>query len=323
VFKLMVGCVFLCLCQGCTYLELLPHAYSGNATPARNFSFADGGHAIYFSLDKNLEGDRFSTDIPGNTISTYLFVVAGSDCTSMQYFLPDYFHGLEGESGPLRIFILQKRFITAHTWGRFLGCGHEFSGMDHPTRWIEDQDEFIHAQLTHAKKNNIAPKRIVVMGISEGGDIVPILAQRIEAVTHAVILANGGMNPLDAYRLQAKKQGFEAALHTLDVALSSNSETETKHSEINGRTRRYWTELKKMTHTDNLLGLSIPLLMAMGDADQAVPVESALYLRDRFLACQKSNLTLWIYPDADHGLQQHGQSRLTDFMHALDLWLQE
>jgi dienelactone hydrolase len=311
----------VCLIQGCSYLSLLQNTYSGRA-PAQRFHFRDGGEAIYFSFDKRLE--RESPSEAARPIDTYLFVVGGSDCTSMQYLLPQYFRGLEGESGPIRIFFLQKRFIEARTWGRAWGCGADFIRADHPSRWIADQTEFIAAQLAPVRAGPHPPKRIAVLGISEGGDIVPLLARHIPGVTHAAIVANGGMNPLDAYRLQAEKQGFTAALDALaSLDQAPPADPDAAEHFIAGRTWRYWSELRALTHTDNLLALTIPILIGMGDADQLVPVESAWYIRDRFVQHGKINLSLLVYPGADHGLHSTERAYLADFWLALDKYLQK
>ncbi len=216
----------------------------------------------------------------------------------------------------MRIYTLQKRFTEARTWGRFWGCSKDFVKADHPSRWIADQTEFIKAQLQLARQDSALPKRIAIVGVSEGGDIVPVLAQRISGVTHAAIVANGGMNPLDAYRLQAHKRGFAVQLDALDHAPADPDDP--AHA-IAGRSWRYWFELKQLRHTENLLALPIPLTIAMGDADQAVPIESAWTIRDQFSQHGKSNLSLMVYPGADHSLQSKEHSFLSDFWHVFDL----
>ncbi len=309
--------LLIVLCQGCGFLEMRPAVDSASLVSARHFQFRDGGHAIFFALDKSLALE------PAAEPETFIFVISGSDCTSMQYFLPQYFRGMEGESGPLRIFILQKRFIEARTWGRTFGCSRDFIKADHPSRWIADQTEFIHAQLDLAHQRGASPQRVVVAGISEGGDIAPVLAHAIAGVTHAVIIANGGMNPLDAYRLQAKIHGFSAALAALGVLDTPPADPDARAHYIVGRTWRYWAELRDLRHTESLLALSIPIWMAMGDADQAVPIASALYLRDQFALHGKTNLTLMVYPDADHSLRIKEYIFLTDFWRVLDLMLKK
>lgn len=307
------------LCQGCSYLGMLRHTYSEQALPARDFHFADGGKAIYFVLDKRIESDRVpdTTQFP----ETFLFVVAGSDCMSMQYVLPQYFQGLRGASGRIRIFILQKRFIEARTYGRVLGCGEAFINADHPGRWIADQAEFIHAQLEMADANGQPPRRIVALGISEGSEIVPILARHIPRITHAAIIGNGGMDPGQTYRLQAQRHGFAYAPAAIDEACSRDPDS-TAHL-VAGRTCRYWSELRAIKHNENLLALRIPVFMAMGETDALVPIESAWFARDQFALHGKSNLRLLTFPEADHGFQKGNISFLPFLWDKLDQWLSE
>lgn len=311
--------LFLFVCQSCTYLSALQYTYTADAVSEHTFHFQDGGQAIFFTFDKRLDSWPPPDTFPAP--QTYLFVISGSGCTSMKYLLPQYFRGLDGESGPMRVFILQKRFIQARTWGRTLGCDDDFVQADRPQRWIADQAEFIHAQLALVQNRAVRPKRIVVLGISEGGDIVPILAHRIVGITHAAILSNGGMNPLDAYRLQAHRHGFDIASTVLGNPGQTLANGSTTAPLIAGRTSRYWLELSQLRHTAGLLALDIPLLMAMGEADQAVPIASAYYLAEQFKQHQKSNLTLLSYPNADHALRSNTHFYLPDFWHALDLWI--
>ncbi len=150
---------------------------------------------------------------------------------------------------------------------------------------------------------------------------MPALARRLPEVTHAVLLGNGGMAPLAAYRLQAEKHGFAdqlAALASLEAAPVSGDDHVQR---LFGRSWRYWKELQALPHQQSLLQLHIPLLVGMGEADAALPIESAWYLRDLFAAHGKQNLTLITYPRADHGLRNESHSMLPDFFRALDDWL--
>lgn len=311
----------LLTCQGCAYWNGWRHTYSDRAVPAQTFHFRDGGHAIYFSFDKSVQQWPATAE---PAIATYLFVIAGSDCTSMKYFLPQYFDGLDGRSGAVRIFVLHKRFIGERSWGRIAGCGEAFVRADHPQRWLADQREFIEAQLARAGRAGTPPVRVALLGISEGGDIVPTLAARIAAATHVAILGNGGMAPLAAYRLQAQRQGFAAHLAALDALDGAPpADPDDPAQGIAGRSWRYWKELRELPHQENLLRLQLPLLVAMGEADDAVPVESARYLRSLYAAAGKQNLTLLLYPQADHGLHDGRRSRLVDFFRAFDEWLEK
>jgi hypothetical protein len=62
-----------------------------------------------------------------------IFVVAGAGCGSMGRYLPQYFTGLEGESGATRISVLQKRHISDQASGD--ECSEAFIRADHLSQW--------------------------------------------------------------------------------------------------------------------------------------------------------------------------------------------
>ncbi|WP_334188146.1 alpha/beta hydrolase family protein [Noviherbaspirillum sp.] len=247
--------------------------------------------------------------------ATFVFVISGSDCISMKGLLPNYFDGLEGTSGGMRIFILHKRFIGTSD------CGSQFIEMDYPSRWIEDQAEFILAQLSIAAMNYQRPSKLLLVGISEGAEVVPVLAGRIRDVTHAALLGNGGMDPYDALRLQATKYGFTDAARDIDIIC--NDSPASFDRVVADRSCRYWSEMRSLRHTDNLLRLDIPLFVAMGEADRMVPIESAWYIRDRFAAAGKTTLRVLTVPDADHGFRARDVSVLPQVWRRLEEWMQE
>jgi pimeloyl-ACP methyl ester carboxylesterase len=219
----------------------------------------------------------------------------------------------------LRIFVLHKRFVEERTWGRFVGCSETFIESDHPRRWISDYTEFIEARLAQGQ-----PKRVVLVGISEGGEVVPLLAHRISGVTHLVLLASGGMDPFEAYRLQAAKNGRDESIADMMSAEGMHAvDSGDRGNRTGGRARRYWTELSELEPTRNLLALEIPVLVGMGEEDRSLPIEGALLLRDRFAAQGKGNLTVLTFKGADHSLFDSAtrESHLPDFWHRLDLWL--
>jgi pimeloyl-ACP methyl ester carboxylesterase len=306
--------LFIALCGGCTQLDLLRRSYSEDSLPAQRFQYRDNGEAIFFVLNKSLR-------LPPSDPDTYIFVISGSDCTSMKYLLPQYFRGLEGESGPMRIFVVHKRFIEERTSDRFGGCSEAFIRSDHPRRWIADYIEFIESRLAQRR-----PRRVVLVGISEGGEVVPLLARRIAGVTHVALLANGGMDPVEAYRMQARKYGLDEPVEVLaSLADQGAPDSDDFGNRAGGRTWRYWSELRELEPTQNLLALEIPILVGMGEDDRSLPIEGAWQLRDRFAEQGKTNLTLVTYEGADHSLfdRENRVSRLPDFWHRLDLWISQ
>lgn len=309
-----LGCVFLLL-AGCSYPANLLDIYNNKSPSPSAFTFKDGGKAQYFYLKKSLSSSLRSSNDP----VTHVFVVGGADCTSFAHFLPQYFRGLEGESGDMHIYMLQKRFIGPRTWGRNFGCSRKFLRADHPEQWIADQVEFIGYQLSLLDER--PNRRIVLLGISEGGEVAPILAQRLPQTTHLVILANGGLAPLDAFALQRAKKGLAAPEALRDLLAKPDQDANENAELILGRTATYWLQINKIKQIENLLLLNIPILMTMGVDDQVVPIESAWYAKKTFENQSNKNLTVITYPGANHALVSESVNFLPDFFHKMDLWL--
>lgn len=295
----------LLLCQACSHVAVRSHDVP---LTSHEFHFKDGGKASYFVLDKRPEESVSSYP------STYLFVIPGADCGSMRGVLPGYFDGLSGKAGTTRIFILHKRFIGANAAG---DCSADFTQADHPSRWLADQGEFIRAELSAARTNGQPPDRIVIAGISEGAEIAPILAQGIPGVTHVALLANGGMDPFDAYRLQMQRHRLDHALTDIDRMCRTPSDVVVAAE----RSCRYWRELQDIRHTDNLLALDMPVFIAMGESDTMVPIESAWFIRDKFVLQGKTNLHVLTFPDTGHDFRRGRECVLPYLWDAFSGWL--
>lgn len=301
------ACFALCLlCSACASTP--PRA----VVPAQEFRFGDGGTAIFYTLDK---APWSAVPQPEARPRQLLFVLPGSGCRSMGRWLPDYFTGLEGEAGAIRVFILHKRHIAPDADGR--QCSEAFIRADHPSRWLADQLEFITQQLAQAGPL----QRVLLLGISEGAELAPQLAQRIPAVTHVALLSHSGQAPLELYRELAHsypdmQQGWLALQQALATAPADPDA-----ARLHGRSWRYWAEAAASRQSQDLLASNLPLLLALGQADPLIPPQAAAQLQQRFAAAGKQNLTLLEYPQADHGLSSPQRNFLPDFMHSLERWL--
>ncbi|MDE2429522.1 MAG: alpha/beta hydrolase [Burkholderiales bacterium] len=310
-FALVVLCL---LSQACTTI-----ATPGNpAVPAHTFVFSDGGEAIFYTLDKApwSAAPQPAPPAPRNV----LFVVAGSGCQSMGRFLPGYFTGLEGESGATRIFILHKRFISPASEADH--CSDAFVRADHLSQWQSDQHEFIVQQLAQLTQQGVHPLRIALLGISEGAELVPLLAREIPAVTHIALLSHSGMAAFDVYAaLAARYPHMQKGWLQLQQALA-NRPADQDAMRIHGRSWRYWAELRDLHPQANLLATCLPVLIAVGDADSLIPPNAPDRLQADLFAAGKHDVSVLHFPDADHGLRADGRHYLPDFMHQMDLWLE-
>ena len=288
-------------------------AIPGNhpAAVARDFHFADGGSAIHYRLDKGPPAEPASRGF-------LVIVIGGSDCGSMGAWLPGYFDGLEGRSGPIRIAVLHKRFVrdgsTADT-----PCPPSFTRHDHAKRWLDDHE----AVIRHLRAGDPG-RRVVLVGISEGAEVVPALARRIGDVAGIAIVASGAMAPLEAYRIQAGR--FALPFDAIAAAASGRqppADPDAPREELGGRSWRYWSEIVDLDPTGNLLALGVPVIAAMGTEDRHVPPESLDRLRERFARAGNDKLETHAFPRAGHDFVERpgGRSRLPDFWRAFDDWL--
>lgn len=280
------------------------------------FTFADGGNALFYQWDKQpWQSDTAAMASPVNL----LFVVAGAGCGSMGRYLPQYFTGWEGESGLTRIRVLLKRHIRAQDSGDV--CSEAFIRADHLSQWRADQLAFIQAQLRQFKQQGMQPRRVILLGISEGAELVPLLARDLPQITHLALLANAGNSAIPTYRaLAAIYPHMQQGWDVLSRALAS-SPADPEQARIHGRSWRYWSEIAGIDQTRNLIAARLPVFAGIGEADALIPPGAANALRKAFSDAGRSDLQLRIYPAADHGLRSPDKNYLPDFMWQLDQWL--
>ena len=301
------------------------------ATPAVNanmklqpatFTFADGGNALFYQWDKQPWQTEAAASAPTSSAAApvnLIFVVAGAGCGSMGRYLPQYFTGWEGESGLTRIRVLLKRHIRAQDSGD--ECSEAFIRADHLSQWRADQLAFIKTQLRQFNERGIRPRRVILLGISEGAELVPLLARDLPQITHLALLANAGNSAIPTYRaLAAIYPHMQQGWDVLSRALAS-SPADPEQARIHGRSWRYWSEIAGIDQTRNLLAARLPVFAGVGEADTLIPPGAANALRKAFSDAGRSDLQLRIYPAADHGLRSPDKNYLPDFMWQLDQWL--
>jgi dienelactone hydrolase len=301
-------------------------ATASSALQPSTFTFADGGVALFYQWDKQPWQAETAVSAPTSSVAApvnLIFVVAGAGCGSMGRYLPQYFTGLEGESGATRISVLQKRHISDQASGD--ECSEAFIRADHLSQWQADQRAFIQAQLRQFKQQGMQPRRVILLGISEGAELVPLLvpmlARDLPQITHLALLANAGNSAIPTYRALAgiyphMQQGW----NVLSRALAS-SPADPEQSRIHGRSWRYWSEIAGVDQTRNLIAARLPVFVGIGEADTLIPPGAANALRKAFSDAGRSNLQLRVYPGADHGLRGEHKNYLPDFMWQLDQWL--
>lgn len=156
----------------------------------------------------------------------------------------------------------------------------------------------------------IANEEVIVMGYSEGGQVVPKLAATNLKVTKVVSIVGGGLNQF--YDLITDERGKaskglispEEAQLTIDslFAVFQNIYENPNSTEKMwwGHTYKRWASFCQDVPMENLIRLDIPILLIASGRDQNAPIAGIDYVQLEFLRQQKSNLTYKVYPNCDH-----------------------
>jgi len=281
IFKLLVvaASMFCTLVYGQSDSKALAEA----PLKSRAFYFKDGGTSSYlsFAIGGNAQPD------------TLIFFYGGSGCRSWHSVMPGYVKGIGVDA---RILVLNKRFVPdAPSSSRT--CSTKFNRANNPEQWASDYSEFITAQLAATMPR---PRNVVLVGVSEGALVAVKVARLLPEITHVAIIGSGAWSMRTSLR----------ELH-LRGAIPFNVDDEWKKLALDhrslqkqwfGNPYRWWADVMDIEPAADYLALSVPVIVGFGDKDESVPVESALALKAAFEAAGKNNLSLVVYPGADHRL---------------------
>lgn len=270
------------LASGCSTKPAMFISASINPLKPYLMEVSDGYHATYYILKKGVE----------NNSESILFFIGGSEHASKNYYLRSYFKNITEST---TVYALQKRYI-----------GHRETGLSEPSelfhqynyysQLVKDQKEFIQYILS---KSNHSNKKIIILGVSEGGNIAAQLASEIPQITHLVTVGSGGMVGIDEFRVWGKKQNIDFDI----VYKQVKQEPDSVKKKILGQTYKYWSSVLPINPMNSLKKLDIPILSIIGERDEMTPIESVSFLGSEFERLGKENLTVKIVPDSNHVLK--------------------
>ncbi|MFA6051747.1 MAG: alpha/beta hydrolase [Methylobacter sp.] len=288
---------------GCTTIQRTAHMYSNEASLPLSFKYKDGGSSVYYAFTI---GDALQPE-------TVIFFYGGTGCPSWKSVMPGYVSGLTVSA---RVFVLNKRFVADRSIGMF-GCGEEFQLANNPSQWISDYSEFITAQMNSFSSK---PRNVVLVGVSEGAIVATKVAAEILEITHLAIIGSGGYSMRKSLATLAQREAI-----WFDVEAGWNkilSDPRSIEKDWYGNPYRWWSDIMDIDPLPDFLKLNIPIIIGMGEKDESVPVESALFLDAKFKEAGKNNLTLKVYQESDHRLNGNGVSHRDEFFAELSRLLQ-
>ncbi len=271
--------------QAAAIVTVLAWSGAPAATPQRprpaisthTFTHPDGVEATYYKAQFGKAG----------VSDVYVFAYGGSGCVSWRDYMAEYFEGL---TGPITLFALNKRHVPDDAGGP---CRPTFAADNHPRQWVADSMSFISHQLQEA---GVRPRRVVLLGISEGSVVAAKVARSRRDVTDLVIIGDGTWTMRRSLTALMGAEDVEAGWQAIAADVNSLEKTWLGHP------HRYWFDVFDLDPTDDYLSLAFPILVGFGEKDESVPLASALALRDAFAHAGKDNLTLRVYQGADHTL---------------------
>lgn len=290
------------LVSGCSTMPSMFISATINPLKPYSIKMSDDYHANYYVLNKGVDNDSGSI----------LFFIGGSERASKNYYLKSYFKNIANST---TVYALQKRHIGHRETG-LQEPSNSYHQNNHYVQLVKDQKEFIQSILSKINHSN---KKIIILGVSEGGNIASQLASEVPQTTHLVTIGSGGMVGIEEFRAWGKKQNINFD----KVYEQVKKDPDSIEKKILGQTYRYWSSVLPVKPMSSLKKLDIPILAIIGEQDEMVPVESVRFLSSEFERLGKENLTVKIVPDSNHALKDSsGKENRGEIMKFVSEWWQ-
>ena len=218
-----------------------------------------------------------------------VMVIPGSGCAGMAPIADRYFAGLLHAE----IWVLHKPGVALDAWPPPDACDDDFVLHDALSTWRDDAV----AALQSIGHEGAVPQWLV--GISEGGELLPEIAKNLQSIEGVVLLSASGLDPAESGGMQAQRRGRLVDWRALEAMQASNASDSVV---VQGRSLRYWRDLWRWTSAQPLIKGNWPLLQVWGEKDDLVPAVAYTQFALRAGGRQAPYCPMPIV-DADHGLQ--------------------
>jgi hypothetical protein len=225
-----------------------------------------------------------------------VIVIPGSGCAGMGPIADRYFAGLLHA----QVLVLHKPGVDPQARTAPADCAPGFVQQDRLSTWLAHARAALIADAQQRARDGAPALPQLLVGISEGAELLPALAPEVPQLAGLVVLASSGLDPQEAGALQAERLGAQADWDELGrTAASRRPDT----AVAQGRSLGYWRDLWRWPLTLPLVQSPWPLLQVWGGDDALVP--RAAYERFAELASVRAVPYCARRIDgADHGLQR-------------------
>jgi len=275
-------------CWGCAQAQPLFHAQAVET--------ADGSSAMSVLVRQAL--------VP--PLRYRVVYIPGSGCSGLSAVADRMFRGLlHGQ-----ILVLQKPGVQLDAGPAPSHCSDAFVQADDMRTWLTQ------AKAGLQTLESVPPLPLLMVGVSEGAELLPFLAASLPDVAALLMISGTGLDPLEAGAMQAARLGETRQWQALARAQASSLPDEHLHD---GRTLRYWRSLWDWHSEAALMALPMPLMQVWGDADALLPPRAYERFAERAQRRAGGYCRLR-FVGADHGLQAAGVDGLQKVWAIVERW---
>lgn len=239
-----------------------------------------------------------------------LIVIPGSGCTGFAPFAERYFGGLT----TAQVLVLHKPYANVSSGPAPTVCSEEFVRHDALGSWRDDAM----AALAQLNVGDSPTLPTILLGISEGGEILPYLLPAVPNPIGMVLLSATGLDPAVAGKMQAERLGQGAAWQGLREASASNQPDDLV---VEGRSLRYWRDMFGWKLTAALAETRLPMMRVWGSEDALLP-QQAYDKLGTLPEARGMRICDWRLAGADHGLQGQSGDGVQLLWARLEKWVQ-
>lgn len=246
-----------------------------------------------------------------------VLLISGSGCDDFAARLPMFF---ERYADPVNVYYLEKPAVEKNADGH--ECSAAFQSADKFEKRLADHLKFIEQEPDLQK---MPPRSIAVLGFSEGGALAPYIARDSKKIGWLATAGSGGLMQSEEFLIfadrgvvpYAKPFSRDYFLHIYDEIKRDGDNLD---KEFFGHPYSYWSGRLFSEPLKVYATLNIPIVAAMGEKDESVPIESGHALRDFFLKRPGQDFLFVEFPGANHGLRAADRNGAQLFVASLPAW---